>query len=333
MAIKDFNLKEEFFNNFSYDEIKDSTTNSINRCYLLKYISYLIENNISFNLISFDIDKLKLFNSDNGHLNGDLLINKLIDIILPLLPENSIIGKLDGDEITFVIKGEYSYDEKWSLLRSIHQETRKPIIINDKSYLITLTSGLVSYPENSNNLEELLKLLDKALYRGKSKGGNCYIIYSNTRHKDLTLKPEITMIEKINKIKNVFNNSKKKELLDNSLFVIRDLLNIDGAIFFSKNDVSHANNIIMTLDNIDIDVINQEYNDDIIKVNSISELDDLSYLFKFMKANEMKSCLIFKVKIKKEDTLLLVYSKHNKSWNENDIVLTQYLSDYLTFKL
>ena len=141
------------------------------------------------------------------------------------------------------------------------------------------------------------------------------------------------MIEKINKIKNVFNNSKKKELLDNSLSVIRDLLNIDGAIFFSKNEVSHANNIIMTLDNIDIDVINQEYNDDIIKVNSISELDDLSYLFKFMKANEMKSCLIFKVKIKKEDNLLLVYSKHNKSWNENDIVLTQYLSDYLTFKL
>ena len=333
MAIKDFNLKEEFFNNFSYDEIKDSTTNSINRCYLLKYISYLIDNNIPFNLISFDIDKLKLFNSDNGHLNGDLLINKLIDIILPLLPKNSIIGKLDGDEITFVIKDEYSYDEKWSLLRSIHQETRKPIIINDKSYLITLTSGLVSYPENSNNLEELLKLLDKALYRGKSKGGNCYIIYSNTRHKDLTLKPEITMIEKINKIKNVFNNSKKKELLDNSLSVIRDLLNIDGAIFFSKNDVSHANNIIMTLDNIDIDVINSIYNEDIIKVNSISELEDDGYLFKFMKTNEMKSCLIFKVKIKKEDTLLMVYSKHNKSWNENDIVLTQYLSDYLTFKL
>ena len=333
MTFEDFNLKEEFFNNFSYDEIKDSLTGSINRQYLLKYMSYLIDNNIPFNLISFDIDKLKLFNSDNGHLNGDLLIKKLIDIILPLLPNNSIIGKLDGDEISIVIKGEYSYDEKWSLLRSIHQETRKPIIINDKSYLVTLTSGLVSYPENSNNLEELLKLLDKALYRGKSKGGNCYIIYSNTRHKDLTLKPEITMIEKINKIKNVFNNSKKKELLDNTLSLIKDLLNVDGAIFFSKNNICHANNIIMTLDNIDIDVINQEYNDDIIKINSISELDDLSYLFKFMKANEMKSCLIFKMKIKKEDTLLMVYSKHNKPWNENDIVLTQCLSDYLSFNL
>jgi len=333
MTFEDFNLKEEFFNNFSYDEIKDSLTGSINRQYLLKYMSYLIDNNIPFNLISFDIDKLKLFNSDNGHLNGDLLIKKLIDIILPLLPKNSIIGKLDGDEISIVIKGEYSYDEKWSLLRSIHQETRKPIIINDKSYLVTLTSGLVSYSENSNNLEELLKLLDKALYRGKSKGGNCYIIYSNTRHKDLTLKPEITMIEKINKIKNVFNNSKKKELLDNTLSLIKDLLNVDGAIFFSKNNICHANNVIMTLDSIDIDVINQEYNDDIIKVNSISELDDLSYLFKFMKANEMKSCLIFKMKIKKEDALLMVYSKHNKPWNENDIVLTQCLSDYLSFNL
>ena len=52
-----------------------------------------------------------------------------------------------------------------------------------------------------------------------------------------------------------------------------------------------------------------------------------------MKANEMKSCLLFKMKIKKEDALLMVYSKHNKPWNENDIVLTQCLSDYLSFNL
>ena len=46
MTFEDFNLKEEFFNNFSYDEIKDSLTGSINRQYLLKYMSYLIDNNI-----------------------------------------------------------------------------------------------------------------------------------------------------------------------------------------------------------------------------------------------------------------------------------------------
>ena len=82
MNVKNLNLKEEFFNNYSYDEIKDDVTSAICRNYLLEYIKYLISNRTSFNLISFDIDKLKLFNSENGYLTGDLLLNKLINIII-----------------------------------------------------------------------------------------------------------------------------------------------------------------------------------------------------------------------------------------------------------
>ncbi len=37
---------------------------------------------------------------------------------------------------------------------------------------------------------DLLDLADKALYRGKMKGRNCYIIYLASKHKDINLKSE-----------------------------------------------------------------------------------------------------------------------------------------------
>ena len=331
MDIKEFNLKEEYFNNYSYDDIKDNLTNTISRKFFLDYLNYLISKNTPFNLFSFDIDNLKLFNNDNDYTKGDLLINKLIDIISKKLPDLSVIGRLDGDEISVILKGELSYDEKWSLLRLIHQETRKPINILGTDYLVTLTSGLVSYPENASDSATILKLLDKAIYRGKSKGGNCYIIYSNTRHKDLTLKPEITMIEKINRIKSL-SNKDMKNLLDNALVLIKELINVDGSIFFSDNKINHANNLIMNMENINLDYIHEEYGNKIIRVNSVTELED-DYLVNFLKTYNIKSCLIINTKLKKNNGLLMVYSKHNKVWNENDIVLLQYLSDYLSFHL
>jgi len=334
MDIKKLNLNEEFFNRFKYNDIKDDLTNAISRKYFVEYIDYLISNKISFNLISFDIDKLKIFNDDNDYKIGDLLIKKLMDIISNYLDTYSSIGRLDGDEVSIIIKGEFSYDEKWSLLRRIHQETRKPIKILDKEYLITLTSGLVAYPENANDTESLLRLLDKSIYRGKTKGGNCYIIYSNTRHKELSLKPDISMIEKINKIKGLFIDFKNKDILLDSLSLIKDLINnSDGAAFYFKHKLIQSNDLIMNLNNLDIELIDELYPLGFIKVNAVSELDNDSYLYQYLNANNIKAAILIKTKLKKETGYLMVYSRHNKRWNENGIVLAQCLSDYLSFNV
>lgn len=42
---------------------------------------------------------------------------------------------------------------------------------------VTATLGSASYPENATDFELLFGIMDKALYRGKSKGRNCFIIY------------------------------------------------------------------------------------------------------------------------------------------------------------
>jgi transcriptional regulator with GAF, ATPase, and Fis domain len=52
---------------------------------------------------------------------------------------------------------------------------------------ITITSGISRFPIDATTYEGLFALADKALYRGKNKGRNCFIIYLDQKHKNLNL--------------------------------------------------------------------------------------------------------------------------------------------------
>jgi transcriptional regulator with GAF, ATPase, and Fis domain len=55
---------------------------------------------------------------------------------------------------------------------------------------VTTTIGIARYPVDAHDYESLFALADKALYRGKMKGRNCFIIYLEDKHKNLNLKME-----------------------------------------------------------------------------------------------------------------------------------------------
>jgi hypothetical protein len=51
----------------------------------------------------------------------------------------------------------------------------------------TATIGSAAYPEDATDYDGLFALVDKTLYRGKSKGRNCYIIYIASKHAHLEI--------------------------------------------------------------------------------------------------------------------------------------------------
>lgn len=55
---------------------------------------------------------------------------------------------------------------------------------------VTITMGISRFPEDDSTCEGLLETADKALYRGKNKGRNCFIIYLPEKHANIELKTE-----------------------------------------------------------------------------------------------------------------------------------------------
>ena len=59
--------------------------------------------------------------------------------------------------------------------------------MGDVTLFMTGTVGSAAFPEDAQDFDGLFAKVDKTLYRGKSKGRNCYIIYVESKHGHLDI--------------------------------------------------------------------------------------------------------------------------------------------------
>lgn len=184
--------KEQFAGNPFFDDIEmkyalDSLTNTFNRETATKYAKYLIEKEKPFMLCMCDIDNFKIVNDTKGHIVGDEILKTVADELMKLIGDRGIVGRYGGDEFLIIAEGVTEYDDAWTICHDINISLSDAKYPNVESLKITSTTGCARYPLDSCNYIELLGLADKALYRGKSKGRNCFIIYLASKHANIKI--------------------------------------------------------------------------------------------------------------------------------------------------
>ena len=139
-------------------------------------VKELIKNNEGpFSVVTCDIDNLNNINSIYGNAIGDEVINKVISIFNNNLSDTDLISR-SGDEFTLLLvkKGaERSFMDLEEIRRYLSDNTfdlrtsAKTVNIN-----ITLSFGVASYPRDSKNVIDLLRVADSSLFRAKKGGKN-----------------------------------------------------------------------------------------------------------------------------------------------------------------
>jgi len=126
-----------------------------------------------FYAIMIDIDNFKRINDTYGHPLGDKVIKLVTQIISQNLPDNSIFGRIGGEEFAIVCHSK----SKEVIIAKI-EEVRKLIseseIIFDGNKLVkyTISEGISKAKEADNSLDDVLKEADIALYDAKGSGRN-----------------------------------------------------------------------------------------------------------------------------------------------------------------
>lgn len=173
----------------NYDEAYcyDGLTKIYNRQIIEDYCKKLIEQNIPFTLAIIDIDNFKFVNDSYGHIKGDEILIKVANCLRDSLNDKGVIGRFGGDEFIAVID-TVEYDDLWHVLHDLVFGVNKIKFKDIQSLLISVTVGAARFPLNDTNYDLLFKYADKALYRGKMKGRNCFIIYLPEKHANIDLK-------------------------------------------------------------------------------------------------------------------------------------------------
>jgi diguanylate cyclase (GGDEF)-like protein/PAS domain S-box-containing protein len=128
-------------------------------------------------IMVLDIDHFKNINDTLGHDAGDQVLKDFSRVILSNLRKADTLTRLGGDEFVIMITNVVEPEHIGLVAQRVIEALRKPFIFHDHEVNITTSIGISAFPEDSEDVETLLKRADIAMYVIKEKGGNNYTRY------------------------------------------------------------------------------------------------------------------------------------------------------------
>ena len=171
-------------------DLLDSLTGLVTRSVMIGFIHAMIDEEIPFTLAMVDLDNFKLVNDNYGHKVGDEMLSKVAADMIDFLGEDGVVGRFGGDEFLMINFRCLTYDsihEFYDAMCENETVFRKKHNLESHSLFVSATIGSATFPTDAKDYDGMFELIDKTLYRGKSKGRNCFIIYVERLHKDLTV--------------------------------------------------------------------------------------------------------------------------------------------------
>ena len=125
-----------------------------------------------------DLDRFKHINDSLGHPIGDSLLKEVTKRFKTCVHENSIIGRMGGDEFMYVLKGVKNQDDITETASKILELAAPPFEIKDQSLYLGASIGISIYPDDGNDAMSLQKNSDTAMFYAKNQGGNRFQFFS-----------------------------------------------------------------------------------------------------------------------------------------------------------
>jgi diguanylate cyclase (GGDEF)-like protein/PAS domain S-box-containing protein len=150
---------------------------------LQRSIARCRRDNSELALFYLDIDQFKDINDTFGHLAGDSTLETLTRRMTECMPEGAIAGRLAGDEFAVFIEALPAVevtdlqDALRGMARHLLERIAEPFNVQGNEVYMTASLGIALYPADADNVIDLIRNADAALYAAKKAGGNRYQFY------------------------------------------------------------------------------------------------------------------------------------------------------------
>lgn len=161
---------------------QDHLTMLPNRRLFYNDISKWENNNITLEpltLFIIDVDNFKYINDIHGHDYGDQIIVNVANRIEKNLVDNMQLYRIGGDEFGILIKGCMNKEDIEYFAQSIINDVKQNMFVSTKTFL-SISIGIASYPDSSNDINDIAKFADVALYKAKDAGKNTYSFFETS---------------------------------------------------------------------------------------------------------------------------------------------------------
>jgi diguanylate cyclase (GGDEF)-like protein/PAS domain S-box-containing protein len=127
--------------------------------------------------VVMNVDRLRYVNDSLGHEIGDYILSVIAKRLKTILKDNTIIGRLSGDEFAFLLLDLRNAQHAEQLAKEVKHYIEEPIEVKDQLHTPSLSFGVAMYPEHAKKTSELAMKAEKALSIARAHGGGGLEMY------------------------------------------------------------------------------------------------------------------------------------------------------------
>jgi len=123
----------------------------------------------SFALVLMDLDRFKFVNDFYGHLEGDLVLQRVGQILETNCRRSDVVARYGGDEFV-ILMPETTMEQARQLSSKLRSWVAADPLLREKN--ISASFGIACYPLHGASPQELIQVADASMYLSKHQGGN-----------------------------------------------------------------------------------------------------------------------------------------------------------------
>lgn len=163
----------------THDVLTDLPTMRLARDRLSMAMGMSMRHNNKTAVMFIDLDGFKAVNDTMGHDTGDHVLKEVAERILSCIRKTDTAARVGGDEFLVISTEIHITDDAAQIAENIIHLVSRPVMMDDRKICIGTSIGISLYPDHGNDMEQLIKRADEAMYRVKKSGKSGYCISGN----------------------------------------------------------------------------------------------------------------------------------------------------------
>jgi len=159
--------------------------------YMTSALAFAKRHNSLMATLFVDLDRFKHINDTLGHRVGDAVLRTVADRLQKILRKSDLISRHDaskpqtnvarfgGDEFLLLLTDIKQPEDAGRVAQRILDTLSDAIQVDAHKIYITSSIGVSFYPMHGENIDELIKNADAAMYRAKNFGGDNYQLFGD----------------------------------------------------------------------------------------------------------------------------------------------------------
>ncbi|WP_166360369.1 sensor domain-containing protein [Pseudomonas akapageensis] len=132
-------------------------------------------------LMFLDLDRFKPINDSLGHAAGDRMLKDMATRLLGCVHDDDTVARMGGDEFTLLLQPratrEMALNRAINVAEQILASLVRPFVLENREFFVTASIGIALSPQDGNELSQLMKNADTAMYHAKERGKNNFQFY------------------------------------------------------------------------------------------------------------------------------------------------------------